>query len=292
MPRLHCPSPSPSVSPHHRSTDVVATPGAGPAASVQAFDASPRAVAQAVQLQSLFGTGVAQRKGEAAVRQELANGSLLANLQGNFITNHGQGVASNVDAAKVHARRANVPQTNTVIKDLHALKHGLAGAPFAAQGADDWRVTTAAAIDMVDTTKKDAPIGPEAAAAKLVPTNLGGEAFVYDDDAVASVSGLALSDEDLAYANQQAGTKPKGSAKPQKKNAYRLTFLQAVNTFRREQAAAGDLAWVKANFTRVTGTALAGVAPAAINAIAPRQQRVRVFIQKSSGDIWHLDGYE
>lgn len=76
------------------------------------------------------------------------------------------------------------------------------------------------------------------------------------------------------------------------KNDYRLRFLRAVNTHRREQAAAGAQAWVKANFTHITGTPLAGLAASAINGIAAKQERATVFISKASGDIWHFDGYD
>lgn len=292
MERTRHPTPIAKDARRQCTQGAASTPGAAVATVVQGFDASPRAAAQALQLHALFGTGIMQRKSQEAVRKELANGLLMANLQGNFITNHGQGVANNVEAAKVHARRKNVPQTNTVIKDLHALKQGLAGEPFAPQGEDSWRVTTKAPIDLVDTTKKNGAIAAEAAAAVPVATDLGGDAFQYDGNLVESVKGLALTAEDLEYANQQAGAKPKSSAKPQVKNDYRLRFLRAVNTHRREQAAAGAQAWVKANFTHITGTPLAGLAASAINGIAAKRERATVFISKASGDIWHFDGYD
>lgn len=292
MQRTRHPTPIATDARRQGAPSAAPTQGARVVTAVRCFDASPRATAQALQLHALFGTGIVQRKSEVAVRKELADGLLMANLQGNFITNHGQGVANNVEAAKVHARRKNVPQTNTVIKDLRVLKQGLATEPFAPQGVDSWRVTTAAPIDLVDTTKKNGAIAPEAAAAVPVATDLGGDAFQYDGNEVASVTGLALTAGDLLHANQQAGAKPKSSAKPQVKNDYRLRFLQAVNTYRRAQAAAGDQAWVKANFTHVTGKALAGVEAADINAIAAKQERVTVFINKQSGDIWHFDGYD
>ena len=232
---------------------------------------------------------VIQRKLEATVRQELKTGSLVANMTGNFITSHGQGVDDNVGATKIHASRKSIPLTNTVIKDLHALKDNIHDQAFTSVN-NGWSVTTKEAISLVDTTKKAGAIGAKPKAPTTInATAYGGETFHYDDDgSVESVDGLALTEEELEHANLKAGAKPKSSAKAPVKNAWRAKFLEAVNAYRTKQGTDADTAWVKQYFANINGVATADQDDP--NAIPEKESKVTVFIRSNTGDIYHLDG--
>ena len=240
-------------------------------------------------LQRAAASLVIQRKSEAAVRQELKTGALVANMTGNFISSHGQGADDNVGAAKIHAVRKSIPPTNTVIKDVRGLKNNIHDQAFTPVN-NGWSVTTKEAISLVDTTKKGGVIGAKPKApTTIVTTAYGGETFHYDDEGkVESVDGVPLTDEELKHANSEAGAKPKSSAKAPVKNAWRAKFLKAVNDYRSEQATSANTAWVKQYFASINGVATADEDDP--NGIPEKRSKVTVFIRSNTGDIYHLDG--
>ena len=246
--------------------------------------------------QGMAPTVVIQRKSMDLVKQELKNKASLANFSIQFIPKHIglTGTNTNVDAARVHATRANPPQTNTVVANAKTFKNALAEGNWAVRAdGESWAVTTNNPVALKSTRKKPgeftAPPNPPVA---TVQANQPDKFTVEPGQGITSITGVSANE--LSAAVAEVGNYPKSSASSDKKRRYRERLIGHVQNQRTALHSSQTAAWVQANFNRVGATNLnvgnAGTVDQ-INAIPGQTANVTVWIGINTGDIFHLDGY-
>lgn len=235
-------------------------------------------------------------KTEAGVKDELRDGGILNNFAVAFISRHiGLGVNDNVKAARIHAARADPPVTNTVFADARALKTALRNGAWVSRDGH-WEVTTVANVALQSTTKQNAAIGPPPAGAiHLTLTGAGDQAdhFTVVSGVVTSITGATEAEVAAAVAAKGAyPTSGSSSTLRSRRRVYRQGLVNHINQVRSDAASNTLVAWVKAQFASIGTTAMHGnaaiVTEANINAVADRQKRVEIHIDKDSGNIYHM----
>ena len=177
--------------------------------------------------QGMAPTVVIQRKSMDLVKEELKNKASLDNFSKPFIPKHIglTGTNTNIDAAKVHSKRAQPPETNTVIANAKTFKNALAEGNWAVRAdGKSWAVTTNNPVALKSTTKNPgeftAPPNPPAA---TVQANQPDKFTVEPGQGVTSITGVSANELNAAVA--EAGNYPKSSASSDKKRHYRERLI-------------------------------------------------------------------